>query len=231
MVSELVKIKKNVLKLNLRLKTENLIIQNFGNASIRFEDQFIIKPSGINLNSATYEDMVKVEINRPNEFKNLKPSVDYPTHRVLYEKFPEINSIIHTHSIYATAFAQAECEIKNLGTTHSDFAYGSIPLSRKLLPEEISINYEENTGLTFIELIENNYESCFHIPGILAIKHGVFAWGKDDEDCFKNAEIIEFLAKLNYITYSVNSSTPEADVNLQNKHFFRKHGPSAYYGQ
>ena len=148
--------------------------------------------------------MVKVEINRPNEFKNLKPSVDY--HTEFYMKSFR-NKFNNSHySIYATVFAQAECEIKNLGTTHSDFAYGSIPLSRKFLPEEISINYEENTGLTFIELIENNYESCFHIPGILAIKHGVFAWGKDDEDCFKNAEIIEFLAKLNYITYSVKQA-------------------------
>jgi L-ribulose-5-phosphate 4-epimerase len=228
---DLVSIKKNVLEINHELKSRGLIIQNFGNASIRNEDKFYIKPSGVDLFSTTYEDMVEVQINKDNIFNELKPSVDYPTHQIIYKFFPEIKSIIHTHSLYATAFAQAEKEIRNLGTTQADFSYGSIPLTRTLTKEEVNNNYEENTGKTIIEEIEKKQLNCLHIPGILAIRHGVFAWGQDEQNSLKNAEIIEHLAKLNFITENINPTLSELNSYTLDKHFLRKNGPEAYYGQ
>lgn len=231
MKEETTNIKNKVLELNLKIKDKGLIIQNFGNASIRLDDKFFIKPSGVNLDQITLDDIVEVNIFEENHFKNLNPSVDFPTHKVIYENFPEINSIIHTHSIYATAFAQAESCIENLGTTHSDFSHGPIPVSRKLSEEEINLDYEKNTGVSIVEELKGNYKSCFDIPGILAIRHGVFAWGKNEEECFRNAEIIEFLAKLNFITYSLNPKISILDLKIQNKHFQRKKGSNPYYGQ
>ncbi len=231
MSSELINIKKSVLEINQDLKNSGLVIQNFGNASIRHKNKFYIKPSGIDLFSTTYEEMVEVHIDEENNFKDLKPSVDYPTHQILYKSFPEIKSIIHTHSIYATGFAQAEKEIRNLGTTQADFSYGSIPLTRTLSEEEVNNNYEKNTGKTIVEEIEKRELDCFNIPGILSIRHGVFAWGKDEKQCLKNAEIIEHLAKLNYITENINPSISELNSYTLNKHFLRKNGPEAYYGQ
>ena len=231
MSSELINIKKSVLEVNLDLKNSGLIIQNFGNASIRHENKFYIKPSGVDLFSASYEDMVEVYIDKESNFEDLKPSVDYPTHQILYRSFPEIKSIIHTHSLYATAFAQGEKEIRNLGTTQADFSYGSIPITRVLNEKEVNDNYEENTGKTIIEEIKKREINCFHIPGILAIRHGVFAWGQDEQQCLKNAEIIEHLAKLNYITENINPSISELNSYILDKHFYRKNGPESYYGQ
>ena len=231
MNQEITNIKKNVLRLNQELKTKGLVIQNFGNASIRNEDKFYIKPSGVDLLSTTYEAMVEVQISKKNIFKELKPSVDYPTHQIIYESFPEVKSIIHTHSLYATAFAQAEQEIRNLGTTQADFSNGSIPLTRVLTINEVENNYEENTGRTIVEELQRKQLNCLHVPGVLAINHGVFAWGKDEQSCLKNAEIIEHLAKLNYITENINSSISDLNSYTLEKHFLRKNGPEAYYGQ
>ena len=231
MTSELNNIKKSVLEINKELKNSGLIIQNFGNASIRYKNKFYIKPSGIDLLSTNYEEMVEVDIDEENNFTELQPSVDYPTHQILYKFFPEIKSIIHTHSIYATAFAQAEKEIRNLGTTQADFSYGSIPITRALTKKEVNNSYEENTGKTIIEEIQKRELNCFHIPGILSFKHGVFAWGQDEHHCLKNAEIIEHLAKINYITENINPSASELNLYTLDKHFFRKNGPEAYYGQ
>ena len=231
MDSELINVKKSVLEINLELKNRGLIIQNFGNASIKHKDKFYIKPSGVDLSSVTYKDMVEVEIDKDNDFKDLNPSVDTPTHQVLYKSFPEIKSVIHTHSLYATAYAQADKEIRILGTTHADFSYGSIPTTRPLTKSEVDKEYEENTGKTIVEEIQKRDLNCFNIPGILSVRHGVFAWGKDALNCLKNAEIIEHLAKLNYITESINPSVVELDSHTLDKHFLRKHGPEAYYGQ
>lgn len=231
MKEETSNIKNKVLNLNLKLKNHGLIIQNFGNASIKVNDKFYIKPSGVNLENTLSEDIVEVNIYQKNKFENFKPSVDYPTHKVIYENFPEINSIIHTHSIYATAFAQAELPIENLGTTQSDFANGAIPISRKLSEEEIHKDYEKNTGKSIVEMLKKDHESCFDIPGVLAFRHGVFSWGKNEDESYKNAEIIEFLAKLNFITKSLNSRISPVDINIQKKHFNRKKGPDSYYGQ
>lgn len=226
-----INIKKNVLRLNRELKTGGLVIQNFGNASIRDDDKFYIKPSGVDLFQTTHEDMVEVHIGTENHFEEVKPSVDYPTHKIIYESYPEIKSIIHTHSLYASAFAQAEREIRNLGTTQADFSNGSIPLTRLLTEEEVKNNYEENTGRTIIEELQKKQLNCLHVPGVLAVKHGVFAWGKDEHSCLKNAEIIEHLAKLNYITENINSSVDDINSYTLEKHFLRKNGPEAYYGQ
>jgi L-ribulose-5-phosphate 4-epimerase len=231
MSSELINIKKDVLDINLKLKNSGLIIQNFGNASIRYKNAFYIKPSGINLTSVTYKDMVRVEIDGENNFTDLKPSVDYPTHQILYKFFPEVNSVMHTHSMYATAFSQAEKEIRNLGTTQADFSYGSIPITRHLTSKETNKDFEKNTGKTIVEEIQNRNLDYLYIPGILAMRHGVFAWGRDMHQCLKNAEIIEYLAKLNYITESINPSIDELNSDILDKHFFRKNGPESYYGQ
>jgi len=231
MDSELINIKKNVLDLNLELKNSKLIIQNFGNASIKYKDKFYIKPSGVDLSSVTYKDMVEVNIDKDNVFKDLKPSVDTPTHKILYKTFPEIKSIIHTHSTYATAYAQAEKEIRNLGTTQADFSYGSIPITRPLSESEVNEDYEKNTGKTIVEEIERRDLNCLNIPGILSIRHGVFAWGQDAIQCLKNAEIIEHLAKLNYITESINPTVTELNSHTLDKHFLRKNGSESYYGQ
>jgi len=231
MTSELNNIKKSVLEINKELKNSGLIIQNFGNASIRYKNKFYIKPSGVNLLSTNYEEMVEVDIDEENNFTELQPSVDYPTHQILYKFFPEIKSIIHTHSIYATAFSQAEKEIRNLGTTQADFSYGSIPITRALTKKEVNNSYEENTGKTIIEEIQKRELNCFHIPGILSFKHGVFASVQDEHHCLKNAEIIEYLAKINYITENINPSASELNLYTLDKHFLRKNGPESYYGQ
>jgi L-ribulose-5-phosphate 4-epimerase len=231
MDSESINIKKNVLEINLELKNSELIIQNFGNASIKYKDKFYIKPSGVDLSSVTYKDMVEVEIDKDNDFKDLKPSVDTPTHKILYKSFPEIKSIIHTHSLYATAYAQAEKEIRNLGTTQADFSNGSIPITRPLTESEVNEDYEKNTGKAIVEEIQKRDLNCLDIPGILSVKHGIFAWSKDAVQCLKNAEIIEHLAKLNYITESINPSVADLNLHTLDKHFLRKNGSDSYYGQ
>ncbi len=231
MSEQLTNVKKNVYELNSTLQSSNLVIQNFGNASARLDQTFVIKPSGVILKDCEPEDMVQMNLNGEKIHGELKPSSDEPTHRALYKEYSEINGVVHTHSKYATAFAQANQEILNLGTTHSDFSIHNIMVTEQLKPEEVENNYELNTGIKIIETIEKNKISPLSIPGILSIRHGVFSWGNSIEEAYKNAEIIEYIAELCFITRNINPSAKAIESFISSKHFDRKHGQNKYYGQ
>lgn len=225
------KIKKNVYEINYKLSKSSLVIQNFGNASARFNNSFIIKPSGIDLEEHNFSDMVQMDFSGNLIDGNLNPSSDEPTHRVLYSEDKNIGGIVHTHSKYASAFAQANLEIKNFGTTHSDFSIASIFVTDQLSEEQVQNDYEKNTGIKIIEKIKSKNLSLLDVPGMLSIRHGVFSWGKDIYQAYKNAEIIEYIAELCFITQQINPSAKEVESYISNKHFLRKHGPEKYYGQ
>ena len=223
-------VKKNVYKVNSELQNSHLVIQNFGNASSRFLNGFVIKPSGIILRESNHKEMVQMDLEGNKLDGDLNPSSDEPTHRILYTD-KDINGVVHTHSKYATAFAQANLEVPNLGTTHSDFSKYSIFVTEQLDKDEVVNDYELNTGKKIIETIKSKGISMLETPGILSIRHGVFSWGKTIEDALKNAEIIEYLAELCFITRNLNPSSETIEDFISSKHFNRKHGPNKYYGQ
>jgi L-ribulose-5-phosphate 4-epimerase len=224
-------VKRNVYQINSDLQNSHLVIQNFGNASSRFLSGFVIKPSGIILSESDYKEMVQMDLEGNKLDGDLNPSSDEPTHRVLYSADSEINGVVHTHSKYATAFAQANLEIPNLGTTHSDFSKYSIFVTEQLEESEVVEEYELNTGKKIVETLKNKGISMMETPGILSIRHGVFSWGKSIEEALKNAEIIEYLAELCFITRNLNPSSETIEEFISSKHFNRKHGPNKYYGQ
>jgi L-ribulose-5-phosphate 4-epimerase len=225
-------LKEQVWKANLDLVKEGLVIKTFGNASgiDRSSGCFVIKPSGVNYEVLKPSDMVVVSLETGKVVEGkYRPSSDTPTHRELYLAFSEIGGVVHTHSLFATAWAQAEQEIPVLGTTHADYAYGAIPCTRQMKPEEIQSNYEANTGKVIVERF--NGLNPLDYPGVLVASHGPFTWGKDCESAVEAAVIIEFLAKLAIETLNLNPSKNGISKPLLEKHFFRKHGPNAYYGQ
>jgi L-ribulose-5-phosphate 4-epimerase len=223
-------LKDNVCKANLDLVKHGLVIFTWGNVSTidREKGLVVIKPSGVSYETMTADDMVVVDLEGNRQEGNLKPSSDTPTHLALYKAFPGIGGIVHTHSTYATAWAQAGCDIPCIGTTHADYFSGAIPCTRSMTQQEIDGDYEKETGHVIVE--------CFagldpvHIPGVLVRNHGPFAWGKDAADAVHNAVVMEQIAKMAYISYAVN---PALSMNndLIRKHFSRKHGANAYYGQ
>jgi len=231
MSKELSNTKKNVYDINSQLQDSSLVIQNFGNASSRLNYSFVIKPSGVMLKECKPNDMVQMDLDGNVLDGKLNPSSDEPTHRILYKQYKEINGIVHTHSKYATAFAQANQEIENLGTTHSDFSIHNIFVTDQLNPTQVANDYELNTGLKIIETLEKNNISPLSIPGILSIRHGVFSWGSSIEEAFKNAEIIEYIAELCFITKNINPNAINIERYISTKHFDRKHGQNKYYGQ
>ena len=225
-------IKKKCLSENIKLIDSNLCFQNFGNVSLKIDkDNFVIKPSGINLKKVNYRDFPIININNGRVMDGkLKPSSDTDTHLLLYKKFKKINSIAHTHSKYATSWAQSKKEIPILGTTHADYWNIAIPVTKDLIKKEIVNNYEHNTGEKIIDLIQNkniNYVNC---PGVLVANHGPFTWGISHELAVKNAEILEYVAYLAFKTVMLN---PKSSINIEmvKKHFNRKHGRDSYYGQ
>lgn len=224
-------IKKRVYEINLKLSSSNLVIQNFGNASARIKDGFVIKPSGINLETINYKEMICMDLGGNKIEGNLKPSTDEPTHRQLYLSEGSINGVVHTHSKFATAFAQANVDIQNLGTTHSDFSKYQIFVTDQLTKAEVNSSYELNTGKKIIKRLERENIKMLEVPGILSIRHGVFAWGNSIEDAYKNAEIIEYIAELYFLTKIINPNSEALESYIANKHFNRKHGPDKYYGQ
>lgn len=231
-MSKIIDTKKVVFDVNLQLSQSRLVIQSFGNGSQRVSDiEYVIKPSGINLSEAKYTDMSFVNIEDSSKNTGLKPSSDEPTHRVIYQNSDYVGGIVHTHSQYATAFAQAFQNIDNYGTTHSDYSKQSIICTRPLTKSEIESNYEENTGFVIDESLKNLGLDYSDLPGILVASHGVFSWGKSLFDAYKNAEIIEYLAKMNFLTKTLNKSQDTVPDYLSEKHFSRKHGPNSYYGQ
>ncbi len=223
-------LKEDVFKANLDLVKHGLVIFTWGNVSAidREKGLVVIKPSGVDYDVMKASDMVVVDLDGNVVDGDLKPSSDTPTHLELYKAFPEIGGVVHTHSTYATAWAQAGKSIPILGTTQADYFYGDVPCTRSMTEEEIAGDYEKDTGTVIIEAFEGRNPS--HVPGVVVKNHGPFSWGKNADDAVHNAVVLEQIAKMDFIAFQVN---PNADMNnhLTEKHFNRKHGANAYYGQ
>ncbi|MCR5078539.1 MAG: L-ribulose-5-phosphate 4-epimerase [Bacilli bacterium] len=224
-------LKKEVWETNLSLKRHGLIILTWGNASgiDREKGLMVIKPSGVPYETMQPSDMVVMDLEGKVIEGNLKPSSDAKTHIELYKAFPKIGSIIHTHSTYATCFAQAGMEIPPLGTTHADLFHGPVPITRELSLEEVNEDYEGNTGKVIIERFANL--DYLALPGVLAKNHGPFVWGHSPKEALVNALTLEEIAKMAYLTLSLNKNSKPMQQYLLDKHYERKHGPKAYYGQ
>jgi len=225
-------LKQRVLRANLELVREGLVIQTFGNVSGIDRDRglIVIKPSGVPYDDMKPEHMVVVSLESGKVVEgSLRPSSDTPTHAVLYRAFKDIGGVTHTHSLYATAWAQAGHAIPSLGTTHADYWYGDVPCTRLLSEKEIATDYEANTGNVIVETF-GNLDPMQH-PAVLVASHGPFTWGKDADDAVHNAVILEFVAKLASETLRINPKAEPMQSALLDKHFLRKHGASAYYGQ
>lgn len=222
-------LKEQVFKANLELVKYNLVIFTWGNVSAREGNYVVIKPSGVDYDTMQADDMVVLDIDGNRVEGKYNPSSDTPTHLELYKAFPDIKGITHTHSNYATSFAQAGKEIEAFGTTHADYFYGSIPCTRYLTKEETEVDYEKNTGKVIIETFKD--KDYMAIPGVLVRSHGVFSWGKDAHNSVHNAVVMEELAKMNYQTMVLNQGDNLLPQYTLDKHYNRKHGKNAYYGQ
>jgi len=226
-------LKQEVYEANMELPQRGLITYTWGNVSGRDKETgfFVIKPSGVDYDKLTADDMVVCDLEGNVIEGKYKPSSDTPTHIELYKKYPEIGGIVHTHSPEATSWAQAGRSIPLYGTTHADYFYGSIPCARSLTKEEIEGEYEKNTGLVIIETFEENGINPMHTPGVLCCNHGPFTWGKDAANAVHNAVVLEEVAKMALKTELINPKVQPAPDTIRDKHFFRKHGANAYYGQ
>jgi L-ribulose-5-phosphate 4-epimerase len=226
-------LKKQVYEANMELPRRGLITYTWGNVSgiDRESGCFVIKPSGVEYEKLTPEDMVVVNLQGEKVEGKYKPSSDTPTHLELYKKYKEIGGIVHTHSPEATAWAQAGRSIPLYGTTHADYFYGEIPCARSLTEKEIDEAYETNTGLVIIETLENRKINPMYAPGILCTNHGPFTWGKDAAQAVYHAVVLEEVAKMATKTELINPNVKPAPDCIRDKHFFRKHGANAYYGQ
>ena len=220
-------LKKKVYEANMELPRRGLITYTWGNVSgiDRDTGYFVIKPSGVDY------DMVVMDLEGNRIEGTLNPSSDTPTHLELYKKYPEIGGVVHTHSPEATSWAQAGRDIPLYGTTHADYFYGPIPCARSLTPEEIGGEYERNTGLVIIETFEQRGLNPMHTPGVLCTNHGPFTWGKDAAEAVHNAVVLEEVARMAIRTELLNPQVQPAPDSIRDKHFFRKHGENAYYGQ
>ncbi|MDO5323356.1 MAG: L-ribulose-5-phosphate 4-epimerase [Clostridia bacterium] len=226
-------LKKEVYEANMELPRRGLITYTWGNVSGRDAETgyFVIKPSGVDYDKLTADDMVVVDLTGKVIEGKYRPSSDTPTHIELYKKYPEIGGIVHTHSPEATSWAQAGRSIPLYGTTHADYFYGPIPCARSLTKEEIEGEYEKNTGLVIIETFEENGINPVYTPGVLCCNHGPFTWGKDAAEAVHNAVVLEEVAKMATKTELINPKVSTAPDTIRDKHFFRKHGANAYYGQ
>lgn len=226
------KLKAEVCKANLDLVAEGLVIQTWGNASgiDRERGLVVIKPSGVSYDGMNPEHMVIVSLADGKVVEgNLKPSSDTATHLELYRAFKEIGGVVHTHSLYATAWAQAKRKIPSYGTTQADYWFGEVPCTRAMTPKEIREDYEKNTGTVIIETFKKL--NPLEHPAVLVASHGPFTWGKTVSDAVHNASVLEFVARLASETLRINPKTKPMHSVLLNKHFLRKHGAKAYYGQ
>ena len=223
-------LKKQVLQANLLLPQHNLVTFTWGNVSAidRKTNLVVIKPSGVSYETMTADDMVVVDLDGNVVEGSLNPSSDTPTHLELYKAYPAIGGVVHTHSRWATTFAQAGLPIPALGTTHADDFYGDIPVSRKMTPEEIAGEYEKETGKVILETVGDN---AADVPAVLVHSHGPFAWGKDAMAAVHNAVVLEEVAFMAWHAMQLNPDLPRMQQELLDKHFLRKHGKNAYYGQ
>lgn len=226
-------LKKQVYEANMELPKRGLVTYTWGNVSgiDRESGYFVIKPSGVEYEELTPEDMVVMDLDMNKIEGKYKPSSDTATHAELYKKYPEIGGVVHTHSTTATSWAQACRDIPLYGTTHADYFLGSIPCARSLTPEEINGEYEKNTGLVIIETLEERGINPMYTPGILCQNHGPFTWGKDADQAVYNAVVLEEVAKMALNTELINPKVQPAPDSIKEKHFYRKHGANAYYGQ
>ena len=225
-------LKEKVFQANLDLVKHNLVIFTWGNVSAidREKGLVVIKPSGVSYDTIKASDMVVVDLHSGKVVEgDLNPSSDTPTHLVLYRAFPEIGGVVHTHSTYATAWAQAGRDIPNIGTTHADYFHDDIPCTADMTADQMA-EYEYHTGVVIVNRISSGNINPVHTPGVLVKNHGPFSWGKDADQAVYNAVVMEQVAKMAFISLSVN---PDTTMNplLVEKHFSRKHGPNAYYGQ
>jgi L-ribulose-5-phosphate 4-epimerase len=224
-------LREEVLEANLELVRRGLVLFTFGNASgiSREKGVIVIKPSGVPYESMKPEDLVIVDMNGKQIEGGLRPSSDLPTHLILYKSFPLIGGIAHTHSRSATSWAQAQREIPCFGTTHADYFHGSVPVTKPLTPSEIKKDYELNTGLAIVRCIGKR--NPLHTPGVLVAGHAPFCWGKTAADAAHNAVLVEEIATMALQTITANPKARAIPRVLHEKHFFRKHGKTAYYGQ
>jgi L-ribulose-5-phosphate 4-epimerase len=225
-------LKRDVCRANLDLVQEGLVIQTWGNASgiDRARGLVVIKPSGVSYGRMKPADMVVVSLKTGRVVEGrLKPSSDTPTHLVLYHAFPEIGGVVHTHSLQATAWAQARRKIPAYGTTQADYWFGEVPCTRAMTPREIKGDYETNTGHVIVESFKKL--NPLEHPAVLVAGHGPFTWGRDVDDAVHNAVVLEFVARLASETLRINPQTKPMESALLQKHFLRKHGKNAYYGQ
>ena len=223
-------LKQRVWQANLDLVKHGLVIFTWGNASgiDREKGLVVIKPSGVSYDDMKPEDMVVVDLDGNVVEGNLNPSSDTPTHLVLYRAFPEIGGVVHTHSTYATAWAQAGLDIPNIGTTHADYFHDAVPCTRQMDREEVFGEYEKETGNVIVERFKGM--NPMDTPAVLVRNHGPFAWGTDASNAVHNAVVLEEVARMGFISMTLN---PKLGMNplLIEKHYSRKHGPNAYYGQ
>jgi L-ribulose-5-phosphate 4-epimerase len=225
------KLKQEVLEANLYLPKHNMVVFTWGNVSaIDPETRLVaIKPSGVEYDQLKVDDIVIVDLEGNVVEGHYKPSSDTATHILLYKHFPEIRGIVHTHSRWATIFAQANKGLLPIGTTHADYFYGEIPCTRQLTNDEIKENYELNTGKVIVETIGDR--PPLHIPGMLVASHGPFTWGTSATDAVHQAVVLEEIAMMNWHSFMLNPTLSTMPQTLLDKHFNRKHGAGAYYGQ
>ena len=226
-------LKKKVYEANILLPKYGLVTFTWGNVSAidREAGLFVIKPSGVEYDTMTPDDMVVMDLEGNKVEGKLNPSSDTPTHLEIYKAFKEVGGVVHTHSSYATSWAQAGRSIPCYGTTHADYFYGEIPCVRCLNKDEIESAYEENTGHLIVNEFERMGKDPVAVPAVLCKNHGVFTWGKDAHEAVHNAVVTEEVAKMAFRCELINPEVKPAPQELQDKHYYRKHGANAYYGQ
>lgn len=225
------KLKEEVYNANMELTKRGLVTYTWGNVSgiDREKGLFVIKPSGVDYDFLNPSDMVVMDLEGNIIEGDYNPSSDTATHIELYKSFKNIGGIVHTHSPNATAWAQAGKSLPCYGTTHADYFYGDIPCTRNLTEEEIEKGYEKNTGMVIVETFKEI--NPMYIPAVLCKNHGPFTWGKDAMEAVHNAVVLEEVAKMNFLTELLNKNAEKTPKYMQDKHFLRKHGSNAYYGQ
>ena len=227
----LTELKEQVLQANLLLPKHGLVTFTWGNVSgiDRASGLFVIKPSGVSYDEMKADDLVVCDLDGNVVEGHYKPSSDTPTHIELYKAFPTVGGIVHTHSRWATSFAQAGMDIPALGTTQADYFYGAIPCTRPMTDEEIHGEYEKETGKVIVETFAGR--NAADVPGVLVFSHGPFAWGTDALNAVHNAVVMEEVAFMDYHAMTLNPSIGPMQSTLLDKHYLRKHGANAYYGQ
>ena len=227
------KLKQSVYEANMELPRRGLVTYTWGNVSgiDREKGLVVIKPSGVRYEELTPDKLVVLDLDGKVVEGELNPSSDTKTHLVLYRKFPALGGVVHTHSPCAVAWAQAGRDIPCYGTTHADYFYGPVPCARALTPEEIDEDYERNTGRVIVEEFRARGIEPAHVPAVICRSHGPFAWGADAAEAVYHAAVLEEVAHMALLTLAVDADAAPAPQHLQDKHFMRKHGPQAYYGQ